>query len=69
MASLPPALVSKVFAVRAQLSAEEQSRLMQLLSVMPPEELVAIAGSFESMSTEDVLTTVRNQIAVPVKGS
>lgn len=43
MASLPPALVSKVFAVRAQLTGEEQSRLIQLLSVMPPEELVAIA--------------------------
>lgn len=69
MASLPPALVSKVFAVRAQLSADEQSRLMQLLSVMPPEELVAIAASFESMSTEEVLATVRSQIAVPVKGA
>jgi hypothetical protein len=69
MASLPPALVSKVFAVRAQLSAEEQSRLMQLLSVMPPDELVAIAASFESMSTEEVLATVRSQIAVPVKGA
>lgn len=69
MASLPPALVSKVFAVRAQLTADEQSRLMQLLSVMPPEELVAIAASFESMSTEEVLATVRSQIAVPVKGA
>lgn len=69
MASLPPALVSKVFAVRAQLSAEEQSQLMQLLSVMPPEELVAIAASFESMSTEEVLATVRSQIAVLVKGA
>jgi hypothetical protein len=67
MASLPPALVSKVFAVRAQLSADEQSRLMRLLSVMPAEELVAIAASFESMSTDEVLATVRSQIAVPVK--
>lgn len=69
MASLPPALVRKVFAVRAQLSADEQSRLMQLLSVMPPEELMAIAASFESMSTDEVLATVRSQIAVPVKGA
>jgi hypothetical protein len=69
MASLPPALVSKVFAVRAQLSADEQSRLMQLLSVMPAEELVAIAASFDSMSTDEVLATVRSQIAVPVKGA
>jgi hypothetical protein len=68
LASLPPDLVRKVFAVREQLSTEEQSRLMQLLSAIPPEELPAIAAQLEPMSTDEVLAMLRTQLAA-MKGS
>ncbi len=65
MAALPPDLVRKLFEVRAQLSADEQSRLMQLLSAIPPDELPAIAAQVEPMSTDEVIAMVRKQIATP----
>lgn len=68
MAALPPDLVRKLFEVRAQLSADEQSQLMQLLSAIPPDELPAIAAQLESMSTDEVLVMVRKQLGAPVKG-
>ncbi len=68
LAALPPALVRKLLEVRAQLSTAEQEQLMQLLSVMPPDELPTIAASLESMSTDEVLATVRKQLVAPVKG-
>ncbi len=68
LAALPPALVRKLLEVRAQLSTAEQEQLMQLLSAMPPDELPAIAASLESMSTDEVVATVRKQLAAPGKG-
>lgn len=68
MAALPPDLVRKLFEVRTQLTADEQSQLMQLLSAIPPDDLPAVAASLESMSTADVLTTVRQQLAAVAKG-
>jgi hypothetical protein len=67
MAALPPDLVRKLFEVRAQLSADEKSQLMQVLSSIPPDELPAIAAQLEPMSTDEVLAMVRQQLA-PVKG-
>jgi hypothetical protein len=63
LASLPPELTRKLFEVHGQLSADEQSRLMRLLSVIPPEELPAIAAELAPMSTDDVLAMLRNQLA------
>lgn len=57
LAALPPDLVRKLFEVRAQLSAEEQSQLMHLLSAIPPGELPAIAAQLEPMSTDEVLAS------------
>ncbi len=68
MAALPPDLVRKLFEVRAHLSADEQSRLMQLLSAIPPDELPAIASQLEPMSTDDVIAMVRKQLPTPTKG-
>lgn len=61
-ASLPSELTRKLFEVHGQLSADEQSKLMRLLSVIPPEELPAIAAELAPMSTEDVLAMLRNQL-------
>jgi hypothetical protein len=69
LAALPPDLVRKLFEVRAQLSAEEQSQLMQLLSAIPPDELAGIAASLGSMSTDEVLATVRTQLNAMGKGA
>jgi hypothetical protein len=69
LAALPPDLVRKLFEVRAQLSAEEQSKLMQLLSAIPPDELSTIAASLGSMSTDEVLATVRTQLTAMGKGA
>lgn len=69
MAALPAELVRKLFEVRAQLTADEQSQLMELLSAIPPDELPAVAASLESMSTSEVLATVRKQLAVLAKGA
>ena len=63
LASLPPELTRKLFEVHGQLSADEQSKLMRLLSVIPPEELPAIAAELAPMSTDDVLAMLRNQLA------
>lgn len=68
MAALPPDLVRKLFDVRAQLTADEQSQLMQLLSAIPPDELPSIATQLEPMSTEEVVAMVRTQLATPAKG-
>lgn len=68
MAALPPDIVRKLFEVRAQLTADEQSQLMQLLSVIPPDDLPAIAAQLEPMSTDEVVAMVRNQLATPMKG-
>jgi hypothetical protein len=68
LAALPPNLVRKLFDVRAQLSADEHSQLMKLLSAIPPDELPAIAAELEPMSTDEVLAMVRKQLAAPVKG-
>ncbi len=69
MAALPPNLVRKLLEVRTQLSADEQSRLMQLISAMPQDELPAIAAALESMSIDELLATVRTHLATPVKGA
>jgi hypothetical protein len=69
LAALPPDLVRKLFEVRAQLSAEEQSKLMQLLSAIPPDELSTIAATLGSMSTDEVLATVRTQLTAMGKGA
>jgi hypothetical protein len=63
LASLPPELTRKLFEVHGQLSADEQSKLMRLLSVIPPDELPAIAAQLAPMSTDDVLAMLRNQLA------
>jgi hypothetical protein len=68
MAALPPDLVRKVFEVRGQLTSDEQSQLLQLLSAIPPDELPAIAAQLEPMSTEEVVAMLRTQLATPVKG-
>ncbi len=68
LAALPPDLVRKLFAVREQLSAEEQSQLMQLLSAIPPDELPAIAAQLEPMSTVEVLAMLRTQLSA-MKGA
>jgi hypothetical protein len=67
MAALPPELLRKLLEVRAQLTADEQVTLMQLLSVIPPDELPAIAAQLESMPMDEVLAMVRKQLA-PMKG-
>lgn len=68
MAALPPDVVRKLLEVRAQLTADEQSQLMQLLSAIPPDELPAIAAELEPMSTDKVLAMLRTQLAT-VKGA
>jgi len=68
MAALPPDLVRRLFDVHAQLTADEQQQLMQLLSSIPPDELPAIAAQLEPMSTDEVVATLRTQLAPPVKG-
>jgi hypothetical protein len=68
LAALPPDLMRKLLEVRAQLTAEEQSQLMQLLSAIPPEELPAISAQLEPMSTDDVLAMLRTQLAA-MKGA
>src|SRR5262249_41379049 len=68
LAALPPELVHKLFEVRAQLTADEQSQLMHLLAAIPPDELPAIAAQLEPMSTDEVIAMVRKQLATPVKG-
>lgn len=68
LAALPPDLMRKLLEVRAQLTAEEQSQLMQLLSAIPPDELPAIAAQLEPMSTEDVLAMLRAQLTA-MKGA
>ena len=67
MAALPPDLVRKLFEVRGQLTADEQSQLMQLLAAIPPDELPAVAAQLGPMSADDVLAMVRKHLA-PVKG-
>jgi len=68
LASLPPDLTRKLFEVHGQLSADEQSKLMQLLAAIPPDELPAIAAQLAPMSTDDVLAMLRNQLAA-MKGA
>ena len=68
LAALPPDLMRKLLEVRAQLTAEEQAQLMQLLSAIPPDELPAIAAQLEPMSTDDVLAVLRTQLAA-MKGA
>lgn len=68
LAALPPDLMRKLLDVRAQLTAEEQSQLMHLLSAIPPDELPAIAAQLEPMSTDDVLAMLRTQLAA-MKGA
>lgn len=65
LAALPPDVVRKVFDVKALLSTDEQSRLMQMISAMPPDEWPAIAASMESMTTEEVVETVRRFLVTP----
>ena len=67
LAALPPELLRKLFEVRAQLSTDEQSRLMQLVSAFPPDELPAIATQMESLSADELLATIRKHIA-PTRG-
>ena len=67
MAALPPDLVRKLFEVRGQLTADEQSQLMQLLAAIPSAELPAVAAQLGPMSADDVLAMVRKHLA-PVKG-
>jgi hypothetical protein len=68
LAALPPDLMRKLLDVRAQLTAEEQSQLIPLLSAIPPDELPAIAAQLEPMSTDDVLAMLRTQLAA-MKGA
>lgn len=67
LTSLPPALLAKLFEVKAQLSTEEQSTLMQMLSALPPGEVTLISAQLEPMTTDAIVAMIRRELAVPGK--
>jgi hypothetical protein len=62
MTDLPAEMRSKLLAVRAQLSPDEQKRLIELVMAIAPEDLPKIVAELTPKSVEELVAFFRAQL-------
>jgi hypothetical protein len=65
LAKLPKTLLPKLMQVREKLSPDEQRHISQLISLLEPEMIDALAARAEALSVDQLTDYLRAQIAKP----
>ncbi len=60
--TLPPALAEKLIGLRAQLTPDEQTRLMPYIALLSPQQLAAFAGELMTKPLDELIAMLRSAL-------